>query len=296
MKKLIILLLTILAVLLAACKSEPQSAVTGSGKVFYPVYEITAPASGKILGLILEEGDRISEGQPLFAIDDAALEEEIKTAAAEAARAEALLKAMQSGENPNANPAAIAAAREALEKAAAQEAKMAALYEQGAVARRTYEQAAAAKTTAEASLAAAQDNYGTRPPATPQQIAAQQAVLKEAQQKYNALLQQQLTLEADSPCTGIVTAKLLSINGEASAGQTVLRLQGRESCCVTLTLTTNEAARLKPGQPVTAMANGSNKTYKGSIEAVDGGSATVRLDNSSLDLREGMEVTVRAAN
>lgn len=107
----------------AACKNETNSPALGSGSVYFTVYDITAPAEGQILGLILEKGDRIGKEQPLFAIDDKQLAEEIKQADANAARAEAELKIMQNGQsNPN-NGAALAAAQQQYEQASAKEAK-----------------------------------------------------------------------------------------------------------------------------------------------------------------------------
>ena len=157
MKKLTLIILTILILALTACKSNSSSTpALGSGSVYFSVYQITAPADGKILGLILEKGDRIGQEQPLFAVDDQQLAAEIKEAATDAARTEAEIKAMQNGQNRADNTAAVAAAQQQYEQAAAQEAKMASLYKQGAIARRQYEAASAAKAAAQAALSAAQ--------------------------------------------------------------------------------------------------------------------------------------------
>lgn len=98
MKRFTFIIFTILIMLFsAACKNETKAPALGSGSVYFTVYDITAPAEGQILGLILEKGDRIGKEQPLFAIDDKQLAEEIKQADANAARAEAELKIMQNG-------------------------------------------------------------------------------------------------------------------------------------------------------------------------------------------------------
>lgn len=67
----------------------PCPLLSGSGSVDIPAYKITAPAAGKILGLILESGERIGKGQPLFAIEQLELDAAVEDAATEAARADA---------------------------------------------------------------------------------------------------------------------------------------------------------------------------------------------------------------
>ena len=78
MKKLLLLFCSLLLVAGCGKPAATLPTVIGSGSVDIPAYKITAPAAGKILGLILESGERIGKGQPLFAIEqlelDAAVE------------------------------------------------------------------------------------------------------------------------------------------------------------------------------------------------------------------------------
>lgn len=291
MKKLTLIILAILILALTACKSNSSTPALGSGSVYFPVYQITAPADGKILGLILEKGNRIGQEQPLFAVDDQQLAAEIKEAATDAARTEAEIKAMQNGQNRADNTAAVAAAQQQYEQAAAQEAKMASLYKQGAIARRQYEAASAAKAAAQAALSAAQ-SAGQPVKASPETIAEKQKLLEEQQQKYHALLQKQLALEEESPCTGIVTEKYLNAGDTAAAGQQVLAIRDLENCSAVIKISAQAAQNLKVGQSITARAGNINKNFNGSIAKIEGTDVTVNIDNTSLDLKEGMEVSV----
>ena len=218
MRKFTFIIFAILIMLFsAACKNETKAPALGSGSVYF-VYDITAPAEGQILGLILEKGDRIGKEQPLFAIDDKQLAEEIKQADANAARAEAELKIMQNGQSTSNNGAALAAAQQQYEQASAKEAKMASLYKIGAIARRQYEAASAEKSAALAALNAAQ-NAGSLVKASAEAIAQKQEELKALKKKYNALMQKQLALETESPCTGIVEEKYHNAGETAAAGE-----------------------------------------------------------------------------
>lgn len=276
--------------MLAACQSENAKPALGSGSVYFPVYEITAPADGKILGLILQKGDRIGKEQPLFAVEDQQLTAQIKEAAADISRTEAEIKAMQNGQD-KADPAAIDAAQQQYEQASAQETKMAALYRQGAVARRQYEAASAAKAAAQAALSAARGADQTIK-ASPGTIAQKQEELKTLQTKYNALLQKQLALEEESPCTGIVTEKYLNAGDTAAAGQKVLSIRELETCSSVIKISAQIAQNLTVGQPITAHADSINKNFKGSIAKTEGNTITVSIDNTSLDLKDGMEISV----
>ena len=293
MKKLTLIILAILILALTACKSNSSTTTPalGSGSVYFPVYQITAPADGNILGLILAKGDRIGQEQPLFAVDDQQLAAEIKEAATDAARTEAEIKAMQNGQSRAANTAAFAAAQQQYEQAAAQEAKMASLYKQGAIARRQYEAASAAKAAAQAALSAAQ-SAGQPVKASPENIAEKQKLLEEQQQKYHALLQKQLALEEESPCTGIVTEKYLNAGDTAAAGQQVLAIRDLENCSAVIKISAQAAQNLKVGQSITASAGSINKNFNGSIAKIEGNNVTVNIDNTSLDLKEGMEISV----
>lgn len=296
MKRFTFIIFTILIMLFsAACKNETKAPALGSGNVYFTVYDITAPAEGQILGLILEKGDRIGKEQPLFAIDDKQLAEEIKQADTNAARAEAELKIMQNGQSSPNNGAALAAAQQQYEQASAKEAKMTSLYKIGAIARRQYEAASAEKSAALLALNAAQ-NAGSLIKASPEAIAQKQEELKTLKKQYNALMQKQLALETESPCTGIVEEKYHNAGETAAAGEKILSIRDLENCSVNIKISAQAAQSLNPGQKVTAHAQGLNKTFNGSIAKIENGLAEINIDNTSLDLKEGTEVTVSAVN
>ena len=62
MKKLLLLFCSLLLVAGCGKPAATLPTVIGSGSVDIPAYKITAPAAGKILGLILESGERIGKG------------------------------------------------------------------------------------------------------------------------------------------------------------------------------------------------------------------------------------------
>ena len=158
MKKLLLLFCSLLLVTGCGKPAATLPTVIGSGSVDIPAYKITAPAAGKILGLILESGERIGKGQPLFAIEQPELDAAVEDAATEAARADAELTNLESGSGEQAIAAAdysLQSAESSYQAAEQNYQKMASLYAQNAIARIKVEQAQAALAAAEANLEAA---------------------------------------------------------------------------------------------------------------------------------------------
>ena len=289
MKKLLLLFCSLL--LIAGCGKPAATlpTVIGSGNVDIPAYKITAPAAGKILGLILESGERIGKGQPLFAIEQPELDAAVEDAATEAARADAELTNLESGSGEQAIAAAdysLQSAESSYQAAEQNYQKMASLYAQNAIARIKVEQAQAALEAAKA--------HQTRltAKASPEAIEQQKQAALQAQQHYQQLLQKQQANEAQSPCTGIVTEKLLSSGDTAAQGQHILTIRATEQCQVNLKMQPQQAAALKTGQEVIAEAAVLKKPSPGPIPAINNGTVTIMLENKLEELKAAMEVSI----
>lgn len=296
MKKLLLLFCSLLLVAGCGKSAATLPTVIGSGNVDIPAYKVTAPAAGKILGLILESGERIGKGQPLFAIEQPELDAAVEDAATEATRADAELTNLESGSGEQAIAAAdysLQSAESSYQAAEQNYQKMASLYAQNAIARIKVEQAQAALAAAEANLEAAKAHQ-TRltAKASPEAIEQQKQAALQAQQHYQQLLQKQQANEAQSPCTGIVTEKLLSSGDTAAQGQHILTIRATEQCQVNLKMQPQQAAALKTGQEVIAEAAVLKKTFPGTITAIDNGTVTIMLENKLEELKAAMEVSI----
>ncbi|WP_293661678.1 HlyD family secretion protein [uncultured Phascolarctobacterium sp.] len=300
MKKLLLLCCSLLLVAGCGKPAATLPTVIGSGSVEIPVYKITAPAAGKILGLILEPNERIGQGQPLFAIEQPELDAAVEDAATEAARAEAELTNLESGSGEQAIAAAnysLQSAESSYQTASQNYQKMASLYAQNAIARIKVEQAQAALEAAKANLEAAQAHQ-TRltAKASPEAIEQQKQVALQAQQHYQQLLQKQQATEAQSPCTGVVTEKLLQTGATAAQGQHILTIRATEQRQVQLKLPQQQAAALKPGQAVTAEAAALKKSFPGTVTAVANGTVTITLEDKLEELQAATEVSISLKN
>ena len=166
------------ALLLGGCATQNDKSL-GSAAISIPSYAIKAPSAGKIIGLISEKGERISKGQPLFAIENTKLDKQVKELKLQIAKSEADLKRMQQG-TPTAVPAGNLALAQANVTAAQQKAaKMNDLLAQGAVSRNQAQAAQNELNQALAQLQAATSVSVSFHPATPAQIEAQQKLIEQ---------------------------------------------------------------------------------------------------------------------
>lgn len=299
MKKLLFLLFTILIVTIISGCSKPAATlptVIGSGSITVPTYKITAPLAGKILGLISEPGERIGQGQPLFAIEQPDLDSNTENAATEVARAEAELSNLESGNSEQAIAAAlysVQSSEQAYQVASQNYQKMSSLYAQNAIARIKVEQAQTALNSASSNLEQAREHYARlSAKASPEEIANQKQATEATQANYNKLLKKQQSNEAQSPCTGVITEKLLKNGDIATLNQHVLTLIATEQCQVILKVSVQQAEVLTVGQEIFAESANLKKKFPGKITAINDNQITILIENKLEELKNGMEVSI----
>lgn len=278
---------------IGGCGSQ-QHKKLGSGSLLIPVYEVTAPTSGQILGLIAEKDERIGKGQPLFAIGDSQLDAKVKELTAQTAKAAAELKRLEQSAVNAPPPADLTQAQARLAAAQQKAAKMNNLLAQGAVSRQQAQAAQAELQQASASLqAASQASMNTRP-ASPEAIAAQKKLLEQLQQQQAQALSMQQANEAVSPCTGVITSVAAGNNAAVRKGQTVLEITANESCQVSFTVSNAATKELTVGQKVTLKA--SDHSFSGSISQINAGKVTVISEAKPASLSSDTEVAIYTAN
>ena len=164
MKKVCTLLLLFCLLVTAAC-SKPQTtekSIRLKGKTEAVLYTVNAPVDGEVRGLILEPGERIRKGQPLFGLGTQDENPEVGKAAAELAKAQARLNNATQGNKEAGRASAAAAlqsARVEVQNAEQNYTKMERLYKVGGISRIRLQQAELNLQSARATLSAAQARY-----------------------------------------------------------------------------------------------------------------------------------------
>lgn len=278
---------------LSGCSLQKADNSLGSGTISIPTYAVKAPTAGKLIGLISEKGERISKGQPLFAIGDAKLDKQVKDLATQVAKAEADLKRMQQG-TPTAAPVADTSLAQANVAAAQQKAaKMNSLLAQGAVSRN---QAQAAQDELQRAIAQLQAASSVSfKPASPAEIDAQQKLIVQLKAQQAAAIAQQEKNEGNSPCTGIITDLQTANNATVQKDQVILHIKAVDSCSITLNVSAAQAKELKAGMPVSIKAAETPAPFSGKISSIDGTKITVTSDQKPEDLKDGVKVEISLA-
>lgn len=293
----VICILSACLVLLATSGCSPQSSnALGSATLSIPTFAVKAPAAGKLMGLISEKGERISKGQPLFAVSTEAVDGKAKELATQLAKAEADLKRLEVGTSAPVPVVDLTSAQANVAAAQQKAAKMNSLLAQGAVSRNQAQAAQNELAAATAALQTASNVAIQTRPASPEQIAAQKKVVEKLKEQQSAALAQQQQNEGVSPCTGIITELIAKNNDSVQKDQVVLHIKATTSCSLTLNVNAAQAKELQKGQSVNLKAEAIPAPFAGKISAIDGTKVTITSDSKPEDLADGTKVEVTLAD
>ena len=297
MKKICLLLLLVSLILATAC-SKPKTTeknIRLQGKTEAVLYTVKAPVDGEIRGLILDTGERIRKGQPLFGLGTQDENQEVEKAATELAKAQARLNNASQG-NSEASRASAAAvlqsARNEVQSAEQNYNKMQNLYKIGGISRNRVEQAQRNLEGARAGLAAAQARYEQVSRAyTPEELATMEQQVQKNRTAYDAAI---LTVEGSeivSPSTGTVR-QIWVKNGEAvKKEQPVMQILSATDCTIIVNSKIADA-RLSEGMEASVTAAGSKKTFPAAIRKIENTTLTLFSGQKPEELTEGTTVDI----
>ena len=190
--------------------------------------EVGFERGGKLINVLVEEGDRIFTGTPLAELDTANLKAQRQGLIAQKEQAEAVLAELKNGartEQINAAKASVRDLQQQLELEQLKSERRKYLYEEGAIAREQLDEIAFNRQALKERLANAQSNLnelqnGTRI----EQVTAQQAAVNQLEAEIANL---DITIDKSiirSPFKGIVASRNLDEGTVVEAGRSILRL------------------------------------------------------------------------
>lgn len=244
--KLFVCILSVLSMLVAGCSKNSDRTLCET-KLIIPTYTISAPAKGKILGLILEKGEHIGKGQPLFAIASAIVDQNVKTTSEQVAKAEAKLKKLEIGSAIQIDESEIAAARNRVDRAINNVNKMNSLFAAGAVSKKQAQQAERELDSAKADLSALIEQT-ERQKASPEEIEKQKKALEEVKIRNVKALEKQAAFEAFAPSSCVVMEKFANNGDEVEKDQAVLNLLAQDECETKIKLNSKEIEKVNAGK------------------------------------------------
>ena len=280
MRKIIAILLSALLVLASlGCGSQAESKVEW-GRADAKEIDVNSKVAGRVVELLVKEGDEVKAGQVIARIDKRDLEAkkagyETNIAAIEAQQLQAAsVTSMQTGTTQS----ALAAAQHAQDKAASDLALAQADYERysdlvasGAVSRQTFEQyqtkyevAQSTYEQAGASVRQAQAALGQRDVDT----ANEAATAKKLEQAQAALQEVEVSLdetEIRAPFDGVITEKYVEEGSMISNGTPLVAVQDPTDNWVDLKVPETQLADFSVGQDLTLVGRDGKTKVTGTI-------------------------------
>ncbi len=184
--------------------------------------------SGQVVNMQVSEGEQVSAGQALAALDTQDLEAQKRQLIAQKAQAQARLNELQTGARPEDIAVAAAAATDLEQQLALQQTQQNRreyLFSQGAITREQLDEYTFGTRSLQAKLDQARSNLaalenGTRS----EQVAAQDATLDQFQAQIDALEITQNKSTLTAPFSGVIAERAVDEGTVVSAGQTVVAL------------------------------------------------------------------------
>jgi HlyD family secretion protein len=266
----IILAGIIVAIVLTRGGRDGSDEIVASGTVEATAADIGFAVSGRILEVLVEEGDTVVAAQPVARLERAELEARRAAAAAQVAAARALLSELIRG--PRAEElaqarAVAAAAQERREDAQRDAERTRRLFEGGAVSREARDKANTQLVVAEAQYAQAREQLAALEAGTRRErIAAARAQLEQAQAaqaQVDALLDNAV---ASAPWKGLVTVRHREPGETVVAGAPVATILDPDNRWVRIYVPEADIARIAHGQAARISADGfPDRTYTGEV-------------------------------
>lgn len=251
---------------------QKQPEYTGTTIPFRTV-SLRSQVEGRLLGMNVDVGDRIKQGQVVGQLDDTLLLTAVKQEEAELAALRSEVTRAQA-QVSNAR-AAVERARLEVVQAQADSQRQQRLLKEGAIAEQAAEQARTESQTAAQALRAANEQVRTEQQAVAAaqgRVIAQQAVVAQAKERrsYARLI---------SPISGAITEKVTEPGNLLQAGGEVLKIGDFNRVKVVVQVSELELAQIKVGQSVQVRLDAfPNRTLTGSVIRISpAADATARL-------------------
>ena len=278
MNRRVVLALAVVSVLIAGALGArafglwPAGASTGlemHGNIDIRQVDLGFRVGGRISTIAFDEGERVPAGAVLATLDPAPLTEVVAESEGVAAAAEADLAKLHHGNRAQDIAQAadrLAAAEAALAKARQDYDRRSGLVASGAVSKAVFDATAAALHSAEADAAAARAAAALmREGARAEDIDAGAARARQARAQADHARTDLADTRLLAPNAGVIFTRALEPGAIVQPGQTVLTETIDRPVRIRAYIAEPDLARITPGMAATITADGSAKTYHGTV-------------------------------
>jgi HlyD family secretion protein len=236
----------------ASCRSAPDETITASGTIEATEADLGFQVGGRLESLLVQEGQRVGEGERLAVLDRKELEARYFAAqaavAAQRARLEELDRGFRSEEIGQAR-AALRGAEQRVAEAERERGRARNLFQSGAISRQALDREELAFTLAEAERDRLREQVRLlEAGARPEQIAAQRALVRQAEAALEQAAVALAEVELRAPFAGIVVRRHREPGEIVGPGTPVVSLLNPADRWVRIYLPLEEAGRTRLGQ------------------------------------------------
>lgn len=258
-------------ILTPACqKAAENNLILVTGTIESRTARISPRVSGRVLRVLVEEGQRVKPGQPLVELDHEYLDLQLKQAEAAVAVARAQLELLRSGarnEDIIQTEQQLKQAEINLEQARNDANRFRRLYEQGSITQKQEEEAENRLALAEAQCNQVREALKKiKSLVRPEEIEAAEARLRQAEAAAELLKKNIEDSIVICPVEGVVTEKVVEPGELVNPGATLVTISCLDPVYLWVYITAEELGRVRLGQRAEVMIDSfPNKSFEGKI-------------------------------
>ncbi|WP_271812624.1 efflux RND transporter periplasmic adaptor subunit [Clostridium beijerinckii] len=243
---------------------------------------VTSKIAAKVVNVSVENGQYVNAGDTIATLDDQDIQNSIKTAQAQVQVSEQQVNSTQ--QQLNSSQVTLQKLQILMDDAQRNYDRQKTLFDGGAISKTDLESAEKALNTSKADYSSGLASIESAKASIESSKASLEAQKVNLQKAQNDLANTVIK----APISGVISDKALNVGQMASQGAALAKVNDISSVYATIQVPQEKITGVKIGQAATITVDGNDKTYDGTIEAMDSAAdATTRVFNCKVKIDNG---------
>ncbi|ALB46317.1 efflux RND transporter periplasmic adaptor subunit [Clostridium beijerinckii] len=243
---------------------------------------VTSKIAAKVVAVSIENGQYVNAGDTIATLDDQDIQNSIKTAQAQVEVSEQQVNSTQ--QQLNSSQVTLQKLQILMDDAQRNYDRQKTLFDGGAISKTDLESAEKALNTSKADYSSGLASIESAKASIESSKASLEAQKVNLQKAQNDLANTVIK----APISGVISDKTLNVGQMASQGAALAEVNDISSVYATIQVPQEKITGVKIGQAATITVDGNDKTYDGTIEAMDSAAdATTRVFNCKVKIDNG---------